>query len=249
MSVHRRLQETARRAGVRVSRWRPANRFDGMRDALELLRGQGFDPRAIIDVGANVGAWSRMAHAVFPGAHVTMVEPQPACQRDLQAAAAAIGGAVVHQTAASAPGRTRVGLVGGTDAGGTGVGVVEPEDGVTPEIECGAVTLDSLLADQVTRQERPLLKIDVETHEIPVLEGARRLLEIVEVLIAEAQIYPINENGRPVFGDLAGYLGRAGFELYDLAAMNGRGRDGRLRMVDAVFVRADSPLARDRAWE
>jgi FkbM family methyltransferase len=249
VSVGRRLHDIARRAGIRVSRWRPANRFDAMRDALELLRGQGFASRAIIDVGANVGDWSRTAHAVFPDAHVMMIEPQPACQAQLRAAAAVIGRAVVHPIAASAPGRARVGLIGGTATGGTGVGVVEPEDGVVPEMDCDAVTLDSLLADRVTRADRPLLKLDVETHEIPVLEGARRLLEVVEVVIAEAQVYPINENGRPVFGDLVVYMGRARFELYDLAAMSGRGRDRRLRMVDAVFVRADSPLARDRGWE
>lgn len=249
MSFKRRLQEAARRAGLRVSRWRPSNRFDAMRDTLELLRGQGFEPRTIIDVGANVGTWSRTAHAVFPDAHVTMVEPQPACQRAVQAAAAAIGRAIVYPLAVSAPGRARVGLIGGTDVGGTGVGVVEAGDGVRPEMECDAVTLDSLLAGRVTREDRPLLKLDVETHEIPVLEGARLLLGVVEVVIAEAQVYPINENGRPVFRDLVTYMGRVGFELYDIAAMNGRRRDGRLRMLDATFVRADSSLARDRTWE
>lgn len=249
MTIQAIAKGAARMAGVRVTRWRPANRFDAMRDALELLSKQRYGPRAIIDAGANVGSWSRLAHGIFPGARFFLIEPQPACQSSLQRTASVIGDARVYAVAVSAPGRSRLGLVGGTAEGGTGVAVVEAGDGVDAELECEAVTLDSLLAGAITRADRALLKLDLETHEVAALQGARELLGLAEVVIVESQIYEINDNGRPVLRDIFDVMNEARFELYDIAAMNGRRRDGRLRMLDAIFVRADSLLNTDRGWE
>ena len=242
------LNRAMRASGFRVTRWRPSNRFDAMRETVEMLHAQGYRPRIVIDAGANMGMWSRMAHDVFGDSQFILIEPQPACQPQLREAAAAIGKASVHAVAVSAPGRSRVGLVGGTAEGGTGVGVLEADADVAAEIECEATTLDALCAHTIRREDRALLKLDLEWHEMPALEGAPQLLGAVEVIVSESQIFPINDNDRAVFRDLVNLLHAAGFELYDLATMNGRRRDGRLTMVDAVFVRRDSPLAQDRWW-
>jgi len=61
--------------GYSLHRW-PTNRFDGVQDALLLLRRSGY----IIDAGANVGNWTRMARSVFRDATIHLVEPQPACR-------------------------------------------------------------------------------------------------------------------------------------------------------------------------
>jgi hypothetical protein len=74
-------------------------------------------------------------------------------------------------------------------------------------------------------------------------------LNEVEVVLLEAQLFEINDNGRPLFSELAVLLSDAGFDLYDFATLTGRRRDGRLRMVDALFVRRDSSLLADRSWE
>jgi FkbM family methyltransferase len=41
------------------------------------MKGLGFNPRHIVDVGANRGLWTRYAIEFFPRAHYTLVEPQP----------------------------------------------------------------------------------------------------------------------------------------------------------------------------
>ncbi len=43
------VKDLFRKAGFRLERWRPSNRFDAMADTLELLKRQGFD---INDSGA-----------------------------------------------------------------------------------------------------------------------------------------------------------------------------------------------------
>ena len=55
------LADASQQPIVVATRLRPANRFQAMDEMVLLLRGFGFNPRVIIDAGANVGAWTRIA--------------------------------------------------------------------------------------------------------------------------------------------------------------------------------------------
>ena len=241
------MKRWARAAGYRVERWRPANRFSAMSDALELLRLRGFQPRVIIDGGANIGEWAEMALDIFPGAAIHLVEPQPACRPQLERLAHNREAATVHAVALSQPGRTSLAFTGGAAGGGTGVHVLTARE-TEVELDAAATTLDELFAARISRADRPLLKLDLEGHELDALRGAVAVFKAVEVIVIEARLYDINNNGLPVFRDLFQLLDRAGFELYDVASIGWRRRDMRMHMLDAVFVRADSALAADRSW-
>lgn len=242
------LKRLCRTAGYRIERWRPANRFNAMGEALELLRLRGFRPRVVIDAGANVGDWTRMALDVFPEATVHLVEPQPACQPALERLARTSSSLTVHPVALTEPGRQRLAFTGGASYGGTGVHVAmsnEPD----VEFECRAMTLDELFGSRVSRADRPLLKLDLEGHELSALRGARTLLEAIEVVVLEVYLYDINRSGAiPVFRDVFSFLADHGFELYDVASMGWRRRDMRMHMMDPVFARTDSPLCADQSW-
>ena len=241
------VKDLFRRAGYRLERWRPANRFAAMGDVLEQLRRSLFRPAVIIDGGANVGDWTRMALPVFPDATVHLIEPQPACRPALERLARTHASVTFHPIALSEPGRTRLQFTGGTAHGGSGVHVmIAGETGV--ELECPATTLDDLFAAHTCRADRPLLKLDLEGHELEALRGARALLDAIEVIIVEVQVYDINHSGViPVFRDVYDFLTGRGFELYDLASIGWRRRDMRMHMMDPVFVRADSPVHLDRS--
>ncbi len=243
-----RLRRALEALGYTVHRW-PTNRFDGMRDALALLRMAGYAPRVVIDCGANRGDWSRLARSVFPHAAFHLVEPQPACASLLSELAARTPGIFVHPVAVTEPGVTHVRMVGGGwTGGGTGAFVACPVEVGTDEVRCPATTLDSLLADRVTRADRALLKLDLEGHEISALSGGTRLLASTEVVLTEVQFYEIESNGRAAFGDIMKFLHDRGFELYDFACLSPRPRDRRLRIGDVFFVQHDSPLLGDRSW-
>jgi FkbM family methyltransferase len=241
------LKRWARAAGYRLERWRPANRFGAMSDALELLRLRDFQPRVIIDGGANVGEWTEMALRIFPGAAVHLVEPQPACRPRLEKLARTREGLTVHAVALSQPGRTRLAFTGGVAEGGTGVHVLTAAES-NVELECPSTTLDELFVARISRADRPLLKLDLEGHELDALRGADAVLAAVEVIVIEARLYDINHNGLPVFRDVFQFLADRGFELYDVASTGWRRRDMRMHMLDAVFVRTGSALAADQSW-
>ncbi|MFQ5668835.1 MAG: FkbM family methyltransferase, partial [Candidatus Binatia bacterium] len=234
----------------RITQFRPGNRFQAMDETLVLLRHTGYSPRVVIDGGANMGLWTEMVRPIFPAASFHLIEPQPACAPALQELARRMPRLHLHRVALTEPGVTRVRMVGGGwEGGGTGAWVARDGEAAPGEVECPAATLDVLLAEAVSSADRALLKLDLEGHEMSALQGASRLLQAVEVILTELQFYEINENKRPVFGDMLNFLRDRGFELYDFACLSQRPRDMRLRMGDVVFVRQDSSLLADRSWE
>jgi len=233
--------------GLRVVRARPANRFDAMCDSLRTIARAGFEPTIVIDAGANTGQWARKASAVFPGAPLHLIEPQTACQAGLRRFASTRGSVEIHRTAITRPGRALVRMAGAT-TGSTGAYVLGETEHGENEDAVPATTLDLLFAGRVDDSDRILLKLDLEGHEADALAGATTLLSRVEVLVTETQVYEIERNGNPTFADLMRVLGERGFVFYDVAALTSRGRDGRLRTGDVIFVRHGSALTSDNRW-
>jgi len=136
---------------------------------------------------------------------------------------------------------------GGPSKQATGAWVLERGD-LTPSDEtCEATTLDDLFREGAP--EPILLKLDLEGHEMTALQGGEELLRRTEVVLTELSLFDVNDSRRPTFSEMLIFLRSRGFELYDLASLSARPRDGRLRQADAVFVRRESPLSGDRSWD
>ena len=194
--------------------------------------------------------WARMAHSIFPDAAIHAIEPQPVCRAFLDQLARRAGRITVHPVAVTDAGVTRVRLIGGGKAGGgTGAWVARSGEYAAGDLECAATTLDSLFADRVTRQDRALIKLDLEGHELVALRGGARVLQAAELVMTELRFFELDDSGRPLLADVLNFLGQREFVVYDLASLSSRPRDMRLRMGDIIFARRDSPLLADRSWE
>jgi FkbM family methyltransferase len=248
--IHSLLKNALHRLGYRLVRDRPMSRFQAMFESLTLLGNRGFAPRVVIDGGANVGNWSREAMRIFPAAQFHLVEPQATCWPSLERIAEQSARVTLHPFALTEAGVKAVCMIGLDDHGATGAHVVLPSESGSQmaTVSCPAKTLDDLFND-VVPGDRTLLKLDLENHELTALRGADRLLTSVEVIVTELQFFDVNDSGSPVFADVVAFMQDRAFQLYDFASLSPRPRDYRLRQGDAIFVREDSPLLRDRAWE
>jgi FkbM family methyltransferase len=235
--------------GLELKRAGRSNRFEAMRHALMLLRRRGFDPTFVIDAGANVGKWTRMASEIFPSARFALVEPQPGCQTALSVYQPPRFR--VHPVALTGPGIAAVTMTAGGNqrSAGAFVATAPPPAGVALK-SYPAETLDDLFASDVAGDGRVLLKLDLEGHELHALRGAIRVLPHIEVVICEVTFFDVYATGtRVVFHDIYTHFTSHGFELYDFGSLLGRERDQRLIFGDAVFVRKGSPLVADLSWD
>jgi FkbM family methyltransferase len=236
------IQRLAADAGFHIGRM-PPNRFEATEDVLKALKGRGLSPALIIDVGANVGVWTRLARRLFPMAECHMIEPQPSCRQVLAEYQRADTRVHLHPVALTLPDVAEVRMTG---AGTTGASVnPQGDDNV---IVVPASTFDQLFGKMLTRGQRPLVKLDIEGHELDALTGASASLAAIEVIITEVSFYDIERSGHPVFLDVLNFLRARDFELFDFVSLGSRQRDGRLRIGDAVLIRRDSDLVADLAW-
>lgn len=211
-----------------------------LRGQLQHLRGNGFDPGTIIDVGAYAGDWSRIAAGVFPASEYVLIDANP---RN----ADALARAVVELGSRS---RFEIALVGAAPGEAdfhqaeTGSSVLKELTTFPagPPIRLPMRRLDDVL-DRDPLRPPLLLKLDVQGYELEVLRGGPRVLAAAEVVVMETSFLPYNE-GAPLFAEVTAFMAAAGFVVYDLLGENRRQSDHALFQADIVFGRVASGLRR-----
>ena len=241
------IKSLVRYTPYRIVRVDAKNRFDAIEETMAGLRDRGYRPTRVIDGGANVGAFARKARSYFPSAKIDMIEPQPACQEALSNLATEAGYAF-HQVALVGPNHKepKIPLRIAPGEITTGAHVV---DHVGDDIaEVSATTIDELLDEELSDGlERIFLKLDLQGYELEALAGAEKTLTEIDVILTEVSFFA--QAYEPPIRKLMNFLDARGFELYDIAALGSRSRDGRARQGDFVFVRRGSPLAADTSWD
>lgn len=142
-----------------------------------LASGDGF-----IDGGANCGLFSCIAAGVVgPSGRVVAIEADPHLypQLDKQAELNPML-RIEHAALTKAPGHVtfHVPPEGIPDGWGLGIASIEDRPGWT-SVDVRALTIDEIVDDIFNATQRPvaMIKLDLEGHEGPALEGARRSLE------------------------------------------------------------------------
>ncbi len=201
--------------------------------ALSLLRGRGFRPATVIDVGAQTG--TPPLYEVFPDAHHVLIEPVAENEPALQTLCAQLRSAE-YRIAAIARQDGMVSLVVSDDRLYSSVVPEESEGSASRLRTVPAVSLDSLCADG--RYGRPMLvKIDVDGLELEVLAGASSLMEPGSVFVIEATVAGDDARLARIIGAMAPY----GFCVWDIVDPLYRPGDERLWQVDLVMVHRDGP--------
>ncbi|MGF1515067.1 MAG: FkbM family methyltransferase [Elainellaceae cyanobacterium] len=178
---------------------------------LALWRRQLQPGMVVIDVGANVGVYTfSAARQVGRSGRVFAIEPFVGCVRCLQETCRINGldwVTVCEAAASDRPGAAQLALRGSSE-----LNELLPQ--TAEELPEGAAAVDCITLDGLVNQHRlervDWIKIDAEGHELPVLEGARSLLEQFKPSI----LYENIAAGQGANLEVSRWLQRAGYRLY-----------------------------------
>jgi FkbM family methyltransferase len=205
------------------------------------LKKCGFVPGFTLDIGAYEGEWTTSFLKVFPGTPVLMIEAQKGKEEKLK---------VICKTHPSVD--YSIALCSSSS------------DKIVPFYEnetASHVILDGELKGTVQKQVISLsdllaskhlpapdfIKIDVQGHEIPVLQGGESFLSKVAIIMAEVTIMDLGNN-EPLLLEFLNFLDKYGFRVYDIAQFMRRPYDKALHQADFIFVNKDSDLIKEKSW-
>ena len=201
-----------------------------MRSVLKRLSKRDLQFNTVIDVGASDGCWSILCNK-YLDKKFFLIEANPEYQNGLlklcnkrdnfQFLIAAAGdkeGSIFLNF-------TEDNLFGGT----------VDKTGSVNSTEVKMIRLDDVLKEK--KIVGPfLLKLDTHGFEVPIIEGAKELLEFTEVLIIEVYNHKITENSIK-FYQICTLLDELGFYPIDLAEPTLRPYDNSFWQMDLVFVK------------
>jgi FkbM family methyltransferase len=241
--------------GIEVRRARPyvapgtAGRpIAQIRSFLEDVKARGFQPRGIVDVGANRGEWTRLALSVFPATPMLMIEPQEEMEPHLSRMAAEIPNC--HYVKAAA-GREEGELIQTIweDLAGSSF-LPEPDVGklkTGKQRKTKVTTIDTLLSGAYTGFHPDLVKLDIQGFELEALSGAQATFGKTEVFILETSLFEFLPR-QPITREAIAFMSDRGYELYDITEYLRRPFDGALGQVDLAFVKSRGMFRAQSSW-
>jgi FkbM family methyltransferase len=194
-------------------------------NSLKFLRSKGLSVGTVIDVGVQHKTEELIE--VFPDLKHILFEPLEEYHRQIEQAYRSIDYELIKAAVSNENGTAilNIGSLVGDTSRITHSSIVENNTS-TPSRNVNKVTLDSFFNDK-KYAEPYLLKIDVDGHEIPILEGASKTLEKVSCVVIEAPLGKLAER--------LNFLMSKGFVLWDIIDMCYY--HGNLSQVDLVFLK------------
>jgi FkbM family methyltransferase len=212
-----------------------------MFEGLKRLRGLGFGPSGILDVGAYEGSFTRTARVVFEDSYILMIEALTENEAALADVCREVGNADY-----------KIAVLGDTEKEATSFFVANTQ--IRPDlIKTGSSKFkenSSFPIEERRLQQHSLghmlagrglsfqlLKLDVQGAELEIIRGLGSYLSNIEVILMEMSLVNYNA-GAPLMDVVLTELRGLGFVLYDIVEEH-RVR-GRLYQIDGIFVRPDS---------
>jgi FkbM family methyltransferase len=192
-------------------------------------------PASIVDIGAARGEWTRLAKRVFPHSRVLMIEPLTENASALQRTASECDH-VEFTIVAVGDKEQEITFHVTDDLDGSGVYA----DPGPSSRRIWQTTLDVLVSKHGLHGPL-LIKFDTHGYEMPILTGAKRVLESVQCVVMECYNYPVSPTAIP-FWEMCARMSDLGFRVADFADPLFRPRDGALWQFDLSFLREDHPL-------
>jgi FkbM family methyltransferase len=178
---------------------------------LERLKSRGIVPTGFIDAGAHFGETNDIMQAIYPGIRVISFEANPHCESTLkQKGIEYIIGLLGKEMVEKVPFYLNPDDITST---GCSIYLEKSKFFAHPTV----IDLPMYRLDEVVPIEAKLnfLKMDVQGAELDILDGATKLLPIIDWIYLEVSFAECNE-GAPLFGEVFDYLRARGYRIDDL---------------------------------
>jgi FkbM family methyltransferase len=240
--IRKLVQSTLKQFGYRLVRdgYASPHSFSppayGLELFFSLLKRYGFDPRHIIDVGANKGSWTRRAIPFFPDACYTLVEPQDHLKAHIQDLVERGFKITWINAGVSDASGTLPFNISNRDDSSTFVSL--PGNAKALQISVPVKTLDEIVSAANARPE--MVKIDAEGFDLKVLAGASDLFGKTDIFFVEVVICAGSyENS---IAKVIQRMDKAGYKVVDITDIIRSPRYGVLWLCELAFLRNASPL-------
>jgi len=189
------------------------------------------------DVGASNGVWSNQVSQDFPEATFELFEPladlAPAYREKLSERLGRHSKFRLHKVAFGPECKRAPFYLYPEPANSTGLGLRRAPAEVT-QIEVDMLTLDYVV--QEFRLAIPeVVKIDTQGCELGILQGGKRILPQVQLLLVECWLTRAYGSRTPLVGEVTKWLRGLGFYLWDLGN-SWRDPEGTLVAQDCLFL-------------
>jgi len=194
----------------------------------------GFQPKHIVDVGANRGGWTRTALRYFPDAYYSLFEPQQKMEKEV---ADLLGKPKVKfycMGAGPVSSTMKLSTHQRDDSFSFALDEAQAAAQGRGQIEARVVALDDFLPGEGLPQPN-ILKIDAEGWDLEVLKGAEKTAASADIVLMEAAV--MNKIFSNRIDVVINEMARRGFVVFDITDLNRTGTQNALWLVELAFVK------------
>jgi FkbM family methyltransferase len=192
----------------------------------------------VLDIGANVGLWTKQFIDLFPQASVVMVEAQPELTSTLEALGSKHANVTAAHAVLAADASVRDFYVCLGDRHRSGSSLRPELTGAPLERrQVTTTTVDQLITSLDAPGPVDFLKIDTQGSELEILQGAERTLATVRFLQMEVSLMSYNE-GAPLLAEVVAFMAERGFFAFDIFDLKYVPDTDDLMQFDCLFSRA-----------
>lgn len=213
-------------------------------ESYSLIRGFGFRPKTIVDVGVATGTME--LYTAFPDSVFLLIEPLKEFESDLKSILEKYKGSYVLAAAGSSSGYATFNVHKNSIYGSSLYKETMGTEADGYEKTVLIVRIDDILKDKKLNGPY-LIKIDVQGAELEALEGAQKSLLEAEVVVVEVSLFQFMK-GAPQFFDIVFYMKKQGFVAYDIIHGFNRPLDNALGQIDIVFVKENGRFRQDHSY-
>jgi FkbM family methyltransferase len=235
------IRSALSKVGVRVIRTKNLKYLfsdDALDDFFGSLKGLGFIPKHIVDVGANHGDWTRTAIKYFPDAHYILVEPQDHLKIYVQNLLDK-GHEIdwINAGAGERSGTMVLNIAAHDDQSSFVVGKRYGQCSSEIQLSVAVKTLNEITSGCAAPPD--MVKIDAEGFDLKVLAGASNLFGKTDIFLVEAMICGSYEN---TLAEVMKFMYDVGYHLIDMTTPKRHMRFPFLWLGEFAFLRNGSSL-------